>query len=310
MLSTAPTCPPPLFSILIGRVSTEDGDRILQTLASLHAQDSGLTREIIVVDRLRDAVSATIAARYPLVRLHACEADTSLPRMRAIALREAHGSLVLVTEDHCVPPASWLRDFKTLADAYPEAAAIAGCVDNGVSERALDWATFLCEYAAFAPPIADGAGAPLAGMNVLYRRAALAECPEELLNRGFWETTVHPWLADRGKQLVATNRVSISHCKKFSFRLFASQRYVYSRYYAGIRFPRERLALRWMVALGTPVLPLLLTTRLVRAAAKKPQIAGPARRAVGYLFVFFVIWAAGEAVGYLMGPGRALEAIE
>ena len=51
---------PPLFSILIGRVSTEDGERIIETLESLRNQDAPLTREVIVVDRLDDAVSKLV----------------------------------------------------------------------------------------------------------------------------------------------------------------------------------------------------------------------------------------------------------
>ena len=300
----------PLFSVLIGRVSTEDGDRILETLASLQAQEGGLTHEVIVVDRLHDAVSGAIRVRFPQVRLLPCEAGLSLPRMRAQALAVAQGSLILVTEDHCVPPRSWLLDFHQIAQDQPDAAVIAGCVENGVTERALDWATFLCEYAAFSPPIAEGYGGALAGMNVMYRRRALADCPPELLTKGFWETTLHPWLAARGEKLLASNRIRIFHCKRFSWRLFAAQRYVYSRYYAGIRFPRERRLLRWTAALATPVLPVLLTWRLFRAAQQKPSLAGHAQRALPYLFGFFVIWAVGEAVGYLRGPANALEAIE
>ncbi len=300
----------PLFSVLIGRVSTEDGDRILETLASLQAQDGGLSHEVIVVDRLHDAVSGAIRERFPAVRLLPCEAGLSLPRMRAQALAVAQGSLILVTEDHCVPPRSWLLDFHQLAQDQPDAAVIAGGVENGVTDRTLDWATFLCEYAAFSPPIVEGFGGALAGMNVMYRRRALADCPPELLTKGFWETTLHPWLAARGEKLLASNRIRIFHCKRFSWRLFAAQRYVYSRYYAGIRFPRERTLLRWTAALATPVLPVLLTWRLFRAAQQKPSLAVHAQRALPYLFGFFVIWAVGEAVGYLRGPADALEAIE
>ena len=300
----------PLFSILIGRVSTEDGDRILETLAALRDQDCDLTREVVVVDRLDDATSNAIRVRFPEVVLRRCASSATLPEMRAQALAASHGKFVLVTEDHCVPPLSWLRDFKSLQGEHPEASAIAGCVENGVTGRALDWATFLCEYAAFAPPIDEGPGASLAGMNVLYKRAILEDCAPETLTRGFWETTVHPLLAQQGRLLIASNRVRILHCKKFSFGLFAAQRFAYSRYYAGIRFPREKRLVRWAAALATPALPALLTFRLVRAARRKASIASPTLRAIPYLFAFFVIWACGEIVGYLAGPGDSLQAIE
>lgn len=100
------------------------------------------------------------------------------------------------------------------------------------------------------------------------------------------------------------------HCKRFSFRLFAAQRYAYSRYYAGVRFPRERRLVRWLAALATPILPILLTLRLLLVVRRKAPIAKPSLLAIPYLFVFFIIWAFGECVGYLNGPGSSLQAIE
>src|SRR3990167_3731754 len=112
-------CAAPLFSILIGRVSTEDGERIFETLESLRGQDAGLTHEVVVVDRLDDAVSAALRIRFPEVKLHTCDRRASLPEMRAQALAASRGQLILVTEDHCVPPPSWLRDFKAAHDEHP-----------------------------------------------------------------------------------------------------------------------------------------------------------------------------------------------
>lgn len=300
----------PLFSILIGRVSTQDGERILETLASLRRQDGSFAREVVVVDRIDDAVSAKIRERFPEVRLYACDRRSSLPEMRAQALAASRGNLILVTEDHCVPPASWLRDFKAVLDEHPGASVIAGCVENGVTDRALDWATFLCEYAAYAPPIDEGSNQNLAGMNVLYKRSVLEACAPEALTHGFWETTVHPSLTLQGKELLATNRIRVLHCKKFSFGLFAAQRFAYSRYYAGIRFARSQRLLRWTAAMATPALPILLAVRLMRAARCKPAIADATVRVIPYMFLFFVLWALGEMVGYLAGPGESLRTIE
>jgi len=79
--------------------------------------------------------------------------------------------------------------------------------------------------AALAPPIAEGRGAPLAGMNTLYRRRVLDACAPETLTGGFWETTVHPRLRAKGELLVASDRIRVVHLKRFSLRLFAGQRY-------------------------------------------------------------------------------------
>jgi hypothetical protein len=300
----------PAFSILIGRVSTEDERRVLETLDALRSQDGAMTHEVILVDRRNDAVTDLIRHRYPDVRVIVCEREASLPLMRTMALQEATAPYVVVTEDHCVPPRNWLCAFGEALAQYPAADAIAGCVENGVTERALDWATYLCDYAAFAPPVPDGANAHIAGMNVVYRRAALARVPRERLERGFWETTLHPLLAKRSGSLVSTNAVRIRHCKRFSLRLFSVQRFIYSRYFAGMRFaPHERLQ-RTLAAGMTLGLPPLLLWRLVRVIGARAPLRAPALRALPYLILFYLIWAAGEIVGYARGPGAALREIE
>ncbi len=300
----------PEFSILIGRVSTEDHRRVLEALDALRAQDVPIPYEVVIVDRRDDEVTAEIRENYPEVRLSVCPRTATLPEMRTVALGDSTAPFVAVTEDHCVPPSDWLRTFQDALNRHPDTVVIAGCVINGVKDRALDWATYLCEYTGTAPPVPEGPNAQLAGMNVVYRRAALEGVSRDLLQKGFWETTVHPVLAARHQGLMSTNHIRIFHCKKFSFRLFAAQRFIYSRYFAGIRFTPEQRARRMLAAVITPVLPLLLVARLAHALSAKQDLRGPALRALPYLLVFFVIWAAGEIVGYVRGPGDALRQIE
>ena len=68
--------------------------------------------------------------------------------------------------------------------AGPDVVAVGGSVVNGVTDTSLDWATYLCEYSFFSPPVAEGESAILPGMNVAYRRSALESVPRELLTSG------------------------------------------------------------------------------------------------------------------------------
>ncbi len=299
------------FSILIGLVSTEDRDRILETLEVLRSQDSSPSYEVILVDRRQDAVSDRIRAAYPEVRLIPCAAGTSLPEMRTMALDQARGEYVVVTEDHCVPTQDWLARIQdAFRAAAPGTAAVGGCVENGVCDTALDWATFLCEYSGLIAPVPEGPARSLPGMNVAYRRSVLQELDRALLTGGFWETTVHPVLVGSGRPLHSANAIRILHKKRFSFRLFAGQRFLYSRYYAGLRFGRGQLARRWVACALTLVLPPLLLVRMVRGVLAKCRLRSELAFALPYLTVFVVIWAAGEMIGYVLGPGDALSRIE
>ena len=299
------------FSILIGRVSTEDSDRVLELLDALRQQDGSPDYEVIVADRRLDRITELIRDNYPEVRLLLCAAGTPLPELRTRALECAHSEYIVVTEDHCVPPRHWLASILKAFEAAPmETVAVGGPVENGVVDSALDWATFLCEYSAFVAPVPNGPTPSLPGMNVAYRRSALIKLSREVLIGGFWETTVHPLFTRKSLLLYQSDTIQIVHKKKFSLRLFIHQRFLYSRYYAGLRMSRSTPAARLLMSVLTLGLPALLLLRICRNLTAKKRLIPQFTRALPYLIVFVLIWACGELVGYLTGPGDALSRIE
>ncbi|HUF83925.1 MAG TPA: glycosyltransferase [Acidimicrobiia bacterium] len=74
--------------------------------------------------------------------------------LRAAALAEADGDLVVVTEDHVEPGPSWLAE---LVEAHRTsgAALLAGPVANGSGDTRADWANYLITFAAYAPPLVE-----------------------------------------------------------------------------------------------------------------------------------------------------------
>src|SRR5260370_25457275 len=147
-------------------------------------------------------------------------------------------------------------------------------------------------------------------MNVAYHRSAITELDRAILRRGFWERTVHPLLAQKGFVLYMNDEIRILHKKKFSFRLFAHQRFLYSRYYAGLRFSQVQLAARWAMCGLTLALPPLLLIRIVRNLTSKKHLLPQLARALPLITVFVLIGVCGEVVGYTLGPGDALSRIE
>lgn len=300
----------PALSVILGRVSTEDGDRVIETILALDPATSGAECEIVIADRLQDAISGRIEREFPHVRLVQCPAEMSLPEMRTMALDASSGRIVAVTEDHCVPTKGWARTIITAFDEGGDGlVAVGGSVVNGVTDTGLDWATYLCEYSFFSPPVAEGETGILPGMNVAYLRAALDRVPRDRLNSGFWETTAHPVLLENGGRFVSLNQLVMLHKKRFSWGLFASQRFIYSRYYAGLRFGDEGLLKRIAASLASLALPPLLIFRAIQAGRRK-GLGQQLWAASPHLLGFYVIWALGESVGALRGPGNALMKIE
>ena len=300
----------PLISVILARVSTEDADRVLETLAGFGPSIASGACEIVIVDRLQDCISARIERDYPLARLIPCCTDTTLPEMRTIAFEASRGAILAVTEDHCIPCADWVQTVSlAFAQSGPEVVAVGGSVVNGVTDTRLDWATFLCEYSSFLPPVAEGLSECLPGMNIAYRRSTLAAVPREQLAVGFWEVTLHPDLIRNGARFISLNELVMTHKKRISWRLFASQRFAYSRYYAGSRLRHAGLPKRVAVALTSLALPPVLLWRMAKAAKFKGS-AGTFCAALPWLALFVVIWSLGESVGAMLGPGNALRRIE
>ena len=297
------------LSVVLGRVSTEDGDRVLETIAALDPEQGGAPCEIVIGDRLQDAISERIRKEHPHVKLVPCPSNMTLPEMRLLAFDETTGSVVAVTEDHCVPSPGWSKRVLEAFTEGEDVLAVGGSVVNGVCDRGLDWATFICEYSFFSPPVVEGRTKALPGMNVAYRRSVLEAADRERLRSGFWETTLHPDLVASGPTFLSMNQLAMFHKKKFSWRLFASQRFVYSRYYAGLRFQDAGIVKRLAAGAASLLLPPILMFRMTKAVAAK-GLQREFIRALPSLSTFIVIWAIGESYGAIFGPGDALARIE
>jgi hypothetical protein len=57
-------------------------------------------------------------------------------------------------------------------------------------------------------------------------------------------------------------------------------------------------------------LPPLLLFRSIKQIKAKNRLSSEFRSAMPYLLMFYIIWAYGEMVGYILGKGDALARIE
>jgi hypothetical protein len=104
--------------------------------------------------------------------------------------------------------------------------------------------------------------------------------------------------------------LEVEHKKEFPFGYFMSQRYHYSRSFAGMRLQGAPLVKRVVYAGATVLLPPLLLWRMARILAAKGGQMGRFVAALPLLLAFMVSYAWGEAVGALGGPGQSLAQVE
>ena len=255
--------------------------------------------EIVVSDCSAQNPAPLLAAAFPNVLFLHWPERRRVPELRWAALSRTTGSILGAIEARCVPAPDWAVTILAAHRAQSDAPAAGGPVAPGPCRSAFDWGLYFCEYGAFAPPVADGPARALSGANLSYKRAALEESPD-VLDSAAWETFLHArWIA-QGRTLRLCPAAIAFHNTMAPVAALR-QRYHYGRGYASDRAVYELGSLRYAYALFSPLLPALLTLRHARQAFAK-GFGGRFVQALLWVFALNAAWAAGEAVGYMLGP--------
>jgi glycosyltransferase involved in cell wall biosynthesis len=291
----------PELSVVVPAVNTLDD--LMDALSALEAQREDVDLEIIVVDRLGAYVRHTVAREFPHARVLRAARGATIPQMRAQAIRAATAPWIAVIEDHVMTPPGWARAMLDAADEdHP---VVAGSVDNAANESLLDQACFLTEYSAALPPLPSGPSEGLVGNNVVYS-AALLRKHDAVLDEGRWENYLHDAFKQDGVVLECRPEICVGHKKHYSFMEYFTQRYLYSRAYAGMRASGAPRAKRLLLGAAALALPPLLFVRTVRNVLSKGGHTGTLIKSLPLIAVFCCAWGVGEAVGSWFGDGDAL----
>lgn len=268
-------------------VTAYRSESTLQACVERLRQDPAV-RQILVADCSERAPAVPVEVRrFPT--------PTPVPVMRWAMLDAVSEPVVACLEGRCVPEHGWGDAIAAAHAAHPEAPAIGGAVGIAAGARWMDTAVWLCEYAAFAPPLTETNVPEISGAHLSYKTVALHE-QRELLATGAWETRLHLAWRAQGRRL-RTIPAQVIFRNAMSFSDFAQQRFQYGREYAAARCRGPR---RFMYAALSPALPFLLTAR-TGVAARRADRTGTFLRCLPGVFFFHAIWSAGELLGYCFG---------
>ncbi len=295
----------PKFSVIIASVNGLP--TIAECLKSIENQEGRNDAEIIVVDSTTDGTAEHIRENFPKVKLIKSAEKVGVPELRAIGMKAAGGDFLIVTEDHCIAPANWFSEFQTAHEkGY---AVIGGAIENGCQRRLIDWATFLCEYSAFMPPIAPGETEFVAGNNVSYKRTVIEQIPDDI-KTNYWEYFLQAELRRKNINFLAVPSIVINHKKEFDFFYFLSQRFHYSRSFAAMRRRKSSAAQQIFYLLYAPIAPFHLTWRIVQNVRRKKRNMRELLLSLPMLFIFMLVYAFGEFIGQIFGGGNSLSKVE
>ena len=296
---------PPQISVVVANVNGLPS--IAECLEALHHQEGDVTSEIIVADCCSDGSSELIRRQYPEVVLIEVDERLGIPELRAIGVERARGAFIAVIEDHCMVRPNWFREIEqAMGEGYD---VVGGPIENGAADRLVDRAVFLTEYSDMMLPMEGGEAAGVAGNNVAYRREAFDKVGAATL-RNDWEYFVQQEMKAGGARFLRVPSMVLDHKKEFGFLYFMSQRFHYSRSFAGMRRRRVSAAKRFVYAFGSPLLMPLMLYRIGTQVRKKGREQGAFLASLPMLVPFMASYAAGEFVGYLFGSGHSLEKVE
>jgi hypothetical protein len=265
--------------------------------------------EVIVADSSRDGTDAVVRDRFPFVKLLHVDVPLTVPELRGRAIASARGGVIAVLDPFSVAAPDWAAATLAAHRARPNL-VIGGSVDKhdamGSGLRA--WALYFNEYGLFLPPIHAGAATIVPGSNVSYKRTALFD-GEHARHAVFWKTFVN-WEAERsGSPLWLDPKINVALNKPISFGDFLATRFAHGRCFAAMRTANERVAKRWLRALSTPLVPLVLCWRWTRGIWPKRRHRLRYALTLPLQLALFAMWSAGEFVGYARGAGRSCQCL-
>lgn len=262
--------------------------------------------EVLVVNRLGAEVSRTVASKYPWITVYDMPEETTIPAMRHAAFARVTTPAVGVIEDHVIVPPEWPeRALAVMAEGFD---VVGGPIENSATGRLLDWATFLCEYASCLPPLPEGDATWLPGNNVVYTRDLL-ERYAPVTAEGKWENRLHDSMRAGGVRLERRAALVVGHKKHFGFFEYHSQRYLYSRSYAGARVSGASLVKRLVTGAAAFALPAVMFLRIEQSLLSKGVPKGRLLATLPFIATFVVSWGLGEVVGYWFGAGDSLRRV-
>lgn len=218
-----------------------------------------------------------------------------VPHLWRDGIRAATGERVAITTAQCLPPAEWIDRLQAADLSGP--VGLGGPIDNDGASSPAQWAIFFLRYLQFAPPQAARAVKEIAADNAIYRRSEIVR-HDDLLDAGFWEPSFHARFRADGLTLRLEPRLLTIYRGGGSPLRFAGHRLQHGRQFGTARAEGLGLAARLALLLAGPLVPLVLTVRIVRGVAAHAAYRRHLPGALPWLLLFIAAWSAGEAAGY------------
>jgi hypothetical protein len=276
-------------SVIVG--TSEPGPSLEACLTALEPQ---LDERVEVLVCEARGSPADLRERFAWARFVE-QTGSVVPELWREGIDRSSNEIVALTIAQMEPAPDWIA---TIRQEQHRAGAVGGAIEPGSRLRTSDWAEYFCRYARDMLPFDARENIDLPGDNAAYRRRLL-EQNRELYRDGFWEPDVHRKLKADGVICWHSPTLVVRQGRSFGWRAFVRQRLQHGRAYGhqrGVRFSRAR---NLAGVLGSPLVPFLMTVRVLRQVARRRRLRRRALAALPMMFLFNLAWAYAEARGHL-----------
>ena len=301
------TPPPIAFPMTVIASTTRGYDAIRTTVAHLSRQTAARRIELIVVGPNVESLAAPPEdlAGFADVVAVAIGPDASIAHANAEGVRRARGRVVALTEDHCFPEPGWAAAL--LAAHEGDCSVVGPVVSNANPATMVSEADFAIGYGPWMAPMAAESMSFLPGHNSSYKRdelLALGGRLERLLEA---ETVLHLEWSAQGRKLCVEPGARVRHVNYSRWRSFVPVQLLAGRLFGGARAATWSRRRRLFYAAASPLIPAVRLWRTARAYARPGRSLGRLLRTSPALVAGLLLDGAGQCLGYLLGPGDAME---
>jgi hypothetical protein len=283
----------PRLSIVL---ATDTYETIHPVLSALRRQPRAREIEPIIVLLAGGAsgVPPEDVNSFPHVQI--VRSVSGLSEARAVGIRAASAPIVFIGETHSYPQPGWAEAL--LAAFEGPWAAVVPAICNANPSGAPSWASYLFDYGMWGPNRHSGEISDPLIYNTAYRREVLLSLGDRLpLALDPSEETLWPWLWRQGHRAAFASDARIMHLNVGRFSTM-----IHEKFCVGVVLGTHRSA-RWspfrrlLYFLGSPLIPIMLFTRVLRGARHWPSDKLPAG-AIGGVLISAIAKTAGEIAGY------------
>jgi len=228
--------------------------------------------------------------------------ESQLHEARAIGVQLSHGDYVVMAEDHCLPDAGWVEAvLKRLEHGWD---GIGGVLRPGNREDCWSESAFLLGYGQWARPQTGGPIGVLCGHNCTVRRELFEQFGDGLADELLICAFLTRKLQAQGCRFYLDRDATMRHYDPSTvgtnIRLF----FIVGLGFGALRSVNWGWCARMLYALLLPVVAGLHYRRAVRHFIRMGRGRGIRGMALPASLVLSCFWAAGEAVGVIIGRSR------